>query len=206
MKDGKMTRSEAGRLGQKKAAATNRKRYRKLREDYEDCPTLCETCRKPLTYEKRWNKFCGQSCSARKNNTGVRRHGKETGNCLHCGLKLSRSSRVYCSNRCQRDYEWKLVVDRIEETGEMPPSNRKIRKYLVEKFGVRCWVCGATKWRGKPVPLEVDHINGLSDDNRTENVRMVCGNCGMQLPTYKGRNVGNGRWKRRQRYAEGKSY
>lgn len=56
------------------------------------------------------------------------------------------------------------------------------------------------------MPLIVDHINGNPEDDRLENLRLVCGNCDMQLPTYKSRNLGNGRAWRRQRYAEGKSY
>jgi hypothetical protein len=59
---------------------------------------------------------------------------------------------------------------------------------------------------GKPMPLEVDHINGDWKCNQEANLRMVCGNCGMQLPTYKGKNKGMGRFSRRERYAQGKSY
>jgi len=39
-----------------------------------------------------------------------------------------------------------------------------------------------------------------------KNLRLVCGNCDMLLPTYKSKNKGNGRHNRRKRYAEGKSY
>ena len=52
----------------------------------------------------------------------------------------------------------------------------------------------------------MDHIDGNSDNWMDNNLRLVCGNCDMQLPTYKSKNLGNGRYKRRQRYLEGKSY
>ena len=39
-----------------------------------------------------------------------------------------------------------------------------------------------------------------------DNLRLVCPNCDSQLPTFKGRNTGNGRYYRRQRYKAGKSY
>ena len=53
----------------------------------------------------------------------------------------------------------------------------------------QCAICGIPpEWQGKPMSLVLDHINGVNNDNRLENLRFVCHNCDSQLPTYKSRN------------------
>lgn len=197
MKDGKMTKSQAGRIGGVRKAE-------KIRSDYKSNPKICKECKSEIPWAKRYNEFCTKSCSATHNNRGVRRHGKPTGNCDCCGAE-TRNPR-FCTNQCQRDFEWKLRKEEIESSGVFPPSNRVVRRYLIEKKGHTCSICEGVEWRGQEMPLEVDHIDGNFENNEVPNLRMVCGNCGMQLPTYKGKNVGNGRWQRRQRYHDGKSY
>ena len=56
------------------------------------------------------------------------------------------------------------------------------------------------------MPVVMDHIDGNSDNWLDSNLRLVCGNCDMQLPTYKNKNKGKGRHSRRLRYQQGKSY
>jgi HNH endonuclease len=51
-----------------------------------------------------------------------------------------------------------------------------------------CELCGlGDKWRGRPMSLILDHINGVPTDNRIENLRIVCPNCAATLETHCGR-------------------
>jgi hypothetical protein len=63
------------------------------------------------------------------------------------------------------------------------------RRLLAE--GVKhpiCELCGqGTTWRGRPLALILDHINGVPDDNRLENLRIVCPNCAATFDTHCGR-------------------
>jgi HNH endonuclease len=53
----------------------------------------------------------------------------------------------------------------------------------------KCELCGqAEEWRGRPMSLILDHINGVHDDNRLENLQIVCPNCAATLATHCARN------------------
>lgn len=66
--------------------------------------------------------------------------------------------------------------------------NRKTKQLKVLEY--KCQRCGNDgTWCGEYLGLELDHINGVHDDNRVENLRWVCPNCHSQTPTYKGKNI-----------------
>jgi hypothetical protein len=46
------------------------------------------------------------------------------------------------------------------------------------------------EWNGEALPLILDHVNGNSKDNTTDNLRLLCPNCESQLPTRGGKNIG----------------
>jgi hypothetical protein len=53
-----------------------------------------------------------------------------------------------------------------------------------------CEFCGQGElWRGRPMSLILDHVNGVSTDNRIENLRIVCPNCAATLDTHCGRKL-----------------
>ena len=53
----------------------------------------------------------------------------------------------------------------------------------------KCVECGITDtYNNKPIKLTVDHINGISDDNRKENLRWLCHNCHSQTSTFGRKN------------------
>ena len=74
-------------------------------------------------------------------------------------------------------------------------SSNKLRlRLLKEKYFDRvCYGCKNVEWLGKPIPIELEHINGIHNDNRIENLTLLCPNCHAQTPTYRGRNKSRSR-------------
>jgi hypothetical protein len=69
-----------------------------------------------------------------------------------------------------------------------------LRRRLVEE-GLkdhRCEACNLIRWRGRSIPLELDHIDGDRTNNELQNLRLLCPNCHALTPTYRGRNIGRG--------------
>jgi hypothetical protein len=69
--------------------------------------------------------------------------------------------------------------------------NRRTLKHRLYETGLkerRCELCGQGEiWRDQFMGLILDHINGVPDDNRLENLRIVCPNCNATLDTHCGR-------------------
>jgi transposase-like protein len=66
----------------------------------------------------------------------------------------------------------------------------KARLYAEELKQRECELCGqGEQWQGARMSLILDHINGIGDDNRLENLRIVCPNCNATLETHCGRQA-----------------
>lgn len=65
------------------------------------------------------------------------------------------------------------------------------KKILKEKLiEYKCDSCGIRdKWNGANLVLILDHINGVNNDNRLENLRFLCPNCNSQTSTFCSKNV-----------------
>lgn len=70
-------------------------------------------------------------------------------------------------------------------------SRSHLRDYCFRKglYTGKCSACGVgEEWNGQQLVIELDHINGINDDNRVENLRWLCPNCHSQTPTHRKRH------------------
>lgn len=59
-----------------------------------------------------------------------------------------------------------------------------LKRLLRDYKEYKCEICGISEWNGKPIRLQVHHINGNNEDNTLENLQILCPNCHSQTETY----------------------
>jgi len=156
----------------------------------------CKECNREFEDLSSRNRiFCSQSCNAKYNN---RQRGFESNilsPCLFCGDSVK--NKKYCSRDCQHQYEREVTFKKIEN-GDVTLYEKNYKKYLIYKYGEKCMECGwceINKKTGK-VPIQLEHIDGHSENNSLLNLKLLCPNCHSLTPTYGFLNKGNGRKKR----------
>jgi hypothetical protein len=123
--------------------------------------------------------------------------------CLFCNIECKTSKQKlnkYCSNKCQLDFQSKEKLQNWLTTGKIETTSAPpwLKRYILDKQNGKCFECGISEWRNKPLVLELEHKDGNSENNLEENLCCLCPNCHSQTPTYKAKNKGNGRSFRRK--------
>lgn len=168
---------------------------------------ICKQCRKEFPSKYRGvHIFCSHSCSAIYNNL-KRGVNKGIEHCLNCNVSIEikryrSSKRSFCSPSCSQEYRSKDYIEKWLR-GEVSGSTKKdsqllskyVRNYLLKESNYSCSLCS---WSMKneytnTIPLEIDHIDGHSENNLRENLRVLCPNCHSLTPYFGILNKGNGR-------------
>jgi hypothetical protein len=178
----------------------------------------CKQCARafnkaPNQVKKTKNNFCSRSCSVSFNNALKSKRpagpwSKKEKRCWSCKeTYVSKDTNSkYCCRECQHDWEYTEAYDKWLANKPTYISPNVLKRFLTDRDTYKCSNCSITEWDDKPIVLELEHKDGNSENNTQANLCLLCPNCHSQTDTYKAKNTGNGRHKRRQRYAEGKSY
>ena len=172
-------------------------------EKYYESPNCCNQCEKVLDYDRRRNKYCSSSCSAKVSNKGTNRHGKNK-HCLHCDTKLDLSRKKYCNSDCQHlhQYNQRIIKWKNGDFKRAPNTPVYIRRYMLEKNDNKCQECGWSKINSTTglYPLHVDHIDGDSCNHVESNLRVLCPSCHSLTPNYGALNKGNSKREYRNKW------
>lgn len=116
------------------------------------------------------------------------------------GMGHGRSSNDILKRRCKQlniscehfkrtgnGYTPKYELQEILVENSSYTNTNRLRIRLVESGLLKneCTICGNPGvWLNQPLSLQLDHINGIHNDNRLENLRILCPNCHTQTDTY----------------------
>lgn len=161
-------------------------------------PKVCVNCNSIIPYKdvikQNRRKFCSKSCSVTCSNKNRKIYYK----CRYCNKQVNNK---FCNTTCAKLYDTKNRLENNIKVG-----SAALKTYLIATRGYICENCGIKDWQNKSIILELEHKDGNSDNNTLKNTCLLCPNCHSQTPTYKSKNLGNGRHYRRERYKLGKSY
>lgn len=161
----------------------------------------CKNCDTRIDHRKA---FCNRSCAATYNNVKFPKRERQfnfnhikcssdyspTFHCLGCSKEypLKRNAKgIVCSRACQQTYLWETVTKPSILRGERT-KGVTIRRFVTERDGPQCSDCGITEWKGKPITMDLDHIDGDHTNNDPGNFRLLCPNCHRQTPTWGKKN------------------
>jgi Zn finger protein HypA/HybF involved in hydrogenase expression len=98
-----------------------------------------------------------------------------------------KATKEHCSKIANKNKTSIEDIFKIDSNFHSRNLKKKILQYELIEY--KCSGCDLEdEWNGKPLNLQIDHINGISNDNRIENLRFLCPNCHSQTETYAGKN------------------
>lgn len=119
-------------------------------------------------------------------NTLMRRLNNDNINVKHLSFGLD-------SNRGRKFGEYKHALPNDVVFIENSQTSRSVVRRKIIKKNLLPYVCSECNqpplWKEKQLTLVLDHINGVPNDHRLENLRFLCPNCNSQTDTFCGRNI-----------------
>ena len=119
--------------------------------------------------------------------------------CLNCNTSINNSKRKHCSRICQAEDNYKTYIERWLNGAENGYGKTAIsiyiRRWLYKKYGRKCQKCGWCEInpKTKVVPININHIDGNWQNNKLENLEILCPNCHSLTENFGALNRGSGR-------------
>lgn len=155
-------------------------------------------CNKEAKFQMKNGKWCcsekPQQCDflRKKNSVGVSKAHKD-GRCSCKGFDGKRGWRkgltAKTDDRIHSKDNIKVLKEVMVKNSSYNRGHLKKRMLDANYIKEKCTICGFEgDWNGKSIVFYLDHINGINNDHRRKNLRMLCPMCNTQQNTFAGRN------------------
>jgi transposase-like protein len=142
-------------------------------------------------HARRLGRPVDERCNRRYDWTEVQRYYDLGHSVTECVAHFGFSRETWNSARKRGDVTARPIGKPLEQLLVEGATSRFNLKRRILATGLKenqCESCGLTSWRGEPIAMALHHVNGDGDDNRLENLRLVCPNCHSQTDNFAGRN------------------
>ena len=155
---------------------------------------ICPKCKTP--HEKKGT-FCSRTCAnSRSFSPETNKKKSQSGLNFYAALTSEERKELHKAKTAKYDFaeHQRIVQQKNRERAWSLPyeemSHSSVRKRLLHERNHTCEECGTgNTYNGKPLSLELDHIDGNSKNNKIENLRILCPNCHSQTPTHRSKNI-----------------
>lgn len=159
---------------------------------FDTCLTCGTKIARTSSTCRRTRKYCSQECFKQR----PTKYRGIIDTCPACGVEFERTKmqKTYCSPKCFHQHGWETVTRPALENGTFTSPRRSRSAYhrlLIERDGYKCSGCGVFEWSGKRLSLDIDHIDGNSENHLPKNLRFLCPNCHRQTDTWGRKNRSN---------------
>lgn len=155
---------------------------------------ICPKCR---TQHERSGKYCSRSCANSRIFSEEAKEKKRKAS-LEFYSKMSIEDRKSFNRKKMLKYDKAEAQKKTSAILKARSWSRpyeemahdSLRRRILEERNYTCEECGiGNMYNGKPLSLELDHIDGNNSNNSVENLRILCPNCHSQTPTHRSKNI-----------------